>query len=49
MEQIQFASRATFVVGKRGTIEHIQDGAIDPTKATDICADLYQKKSGKSK
>jgi alkyl hydroperoxide reductase subunit AhpC len=49
-EQMQFASRTTFVVDKQGKIQHIQEGngAIDPTNAIDICTKLHGKDSGGS-
>lgn len=47
-EQMQFASRTTFVVDKQGRIQHIQEGngAIDPTNAIDICTQLHHNESG---
>jgi peroxiredoxin len=46
-EQMQFASRTTFVVDKQGKIQHIEEGngAIDPTNAIDICTKLHRTES----
>ena len=41
-----FATRATFVVDKKGIIRHIEQGntAIDPTGAYEACSELVKKK-----
>ena len=43
--QSQFANRATFVVDKKGVIQHIEEGngAIDPTGAITLCGVLKSK------
>ena len=45
--QSQFANRTTFVVDKRGVIQHIEEGsaAIDPTGTIQICSMLKQKET----
>ena len=42
-----FANRATFVIDKKGRIQHIEEGsaAIDPTGAETACARIHQKKA----
>lgn len=45
----QFANRTTFVVDKKGVIQHIVEGgsAVDPTSAIDICTSLHKKEVGR--
>jgi len=45
--QSQFANRATFVVDKKGVIQHIEEGngAIDPTGAVEMCSMLKSKET----
>ena len=45
--QTQFANRATFVVDKKGVIQHIEEGnsAIDPTGAVQMCSMLKHKET----
>lgn len=47
-EQYQFANRVTFVVDKKGIIQHIEEGrsAIDPTGAITMCSMLKKKEPG---
>ncbi len=46
MPLIRLASRRTFVIDKRGTIQSIQKGgeALDPQKAQDVCSLLERRK-----
>ena len=46
--QTQFANRATFVVDKKGVIQHIEEGngAIDPTGAITMCSAIKKKETG---
>ena len=46
-DEKQFANRTTFVVDKRGVIQHIEEGqgAVDPTGAVTICMALKKKQS----
>jgi peroxiredoxin len=43
----QFANRTTFVVDKRGNIQHIEEGqgAVDPTGAVTMCTALKKKQT----
>lgn len=44
--QFQWARRTTFVINKKGVIEHIQQGttAINPNDAVAVCLDLSKSK-----
>lgn len=48
-EESGYGRRATFVIDKEGTIQHVEVGntAIDPTGAYQVC-DLIQKKKSKN-
>jgi alkyl hydroperoxide reductase subunit AhpC len=43
----QFTNRTTFVVDKRGNIQHIEEaqGAVDPTGAVTMCTALKKKQT----
>ncbi len=44
-EEYQFANRTTFVVDKKGVIQHIEEGrsAVDPSGAVTMCTALKKK------
>lgn len=48
-EQKQFANRTTFVLDKKGVIQHVEEGrsAVDPTGAIAICTTLKKKEPTK--
>lgn len=46
-KQSQFANRTTFVVDKKGIIQHVEEGssAVDPTGAIQMCSMLKKKET----
>ena len=46
-KQSQWANRTTFVVDKKGVIQHVEEGssAVDPTGAVTVCSLLKKKEA----